>query len=212
MHLLFLPEDTDPVEKIKRFLLELDFSYQGGPYRCQRSDLIRLGRAHQPSLTEDGAARSEGANQFKVKLDQFMEAWAKNDWMKNNALIAVAGGEKDGTSGLRDAAAPFVAQRKHVERIAHIVFSANPQQINFWLGKGPASVVNLKTSTMASSLAWTVPMRIHQQKSDNLTRTGFAGSRETSRSRSNSGCRLRSFSASSTCHSNSWINFVRQRV
>lgn len=79
IHLLFSPEDTDHVEQIKRFLLELDFSYQGGPYRCQRSDLIRLGRAHKPSLTEDEAARSEGANQFKVKLDQLTEAWAKND-------------------------------------------------------------------------------------------------------------------------------------
>lgn len=145
IHLLFSPEDTDHVEQIKRFLLELDFSYQGGPYRCQRSDLIRLGRAHKPNLTEDEAARSEGANQFKVKLDQLMEAWAKNDWIKNNALIAVAGGEKDGTSGLRDATASFAAQRKHVERIAHIVFSASPQQISFWLGRGPASVAELES-------------------------------------------------------------------
>jgi energy-coupling factor transporter ATP-binding protein EcfA2 len=145
IHLLFSPEDADHVEQIKRFLLELDFSYQGGPYRCQRSDLIRLGRAHQPSLTEDEAARSEGANQFKVKLDQLTDAWAKNDWIKNNALIAVAGGEKDGTSGLRDATASFAAQRKHVERIANIVFSANPRQINFWLGKGAASVVELES-------------------------------------------------------------------
>jgi len=61
----------------------------------------------------------------EVKLDQLTEAWAKNDWIKNNALIAVAGGEKDGMSGLRDATASFAAQRKHVERIAHIVFSAN---------------------------------------------------------------------------------------
>jgi ABC-type lipoprotein export system ATPase subunit len=145
IHLLFSPEDSDHVEQIKRFLLELDFSYQGGPYRCQRSDLIRLGRAHQPSLTDDEAARSEGANQFKVKLDQLTEAWAKNNWVKKNALIAVAGGEKDGTSGLRDASASFAASRKHVEGIANIVFSATPQQINFWLGKGNASVAELES-------------------------------------------------------------------
>lgn len=145
IHLLFSPEDSDHVEQIKRFLLELDFSYQGGPYRCQRSDLIRLGRAHQPGLTDDEAARSEGANQFKVKLDQLTEAWAKNNWVKKNALIAVAGGEKDGTSGLRDASASFAAQRKHVESIANIVFSATPQQINFWLGKGGASVTELES-------------------------------------------------------------------
>ncbi len=145
IHLLFSPEDSDHVEQIKRFLLELDFSYQGGPYRCQRGDLIRLGRAHLPSLADDEAARTEGANQFKVNIDQLTEAWSKNDWVKKNALIAIAGGEKDGTSGLRDTTASFAAQRKHVEGIAHIVFSGTPQQINFWLGKGSASVAELES-------------------------------------------------------------------
>jgi len=107
IHLLFSPEDPDHVDQIKRFLLGLDFSYQGGPYRCQRSDLIRLGRAHQAGLADDDAARFVGANQFKVNLDQLTEGWAKNDWVKKNALIAVAGGGKDGTSGMRDAAASF---------------------------------------------------------------------------------------------------------
>lgn len=145
VHLLFSPEDANHVEQIKRFLLELDFDYQGGPYRCQRSDLIRLGRTHKLDLTDDEAARSEGANQFKVKLDQLTEAWAKNAWVKKNALIAVAGGEKDGTSGLRDATASFAAQRKHVEAMAHIVFSGNPKQRTFWLGKESASVDELES-------------------------------------------------------------------
>lgn len=69
------------------------------------------------------AARSEGANQFKVNFDPLKQAWSKNEWIKKNTLIAVAGGEKDGTSGLRDATASFEAQRKNVERLAHIVFN-----------------------------------------------------------------------------------------
>ena len=145
VHLLFSPEEANHVEQIKRFLLELDFDYQGGPYRCQRSDLIRLGRTHKPDLTDDEAARSEGANQFKVKLEQLTEAWAKNAWVKKNALIAVAGGETDGTSGLRDATASFAAQRKNVEAMAHIVFSGNPKQRTFWLGKESASVDELES-------------------------------------------------------------------
>ena len=64
---------------------------------------------------------------------------------RKNALIAVAGGEKDGTSGMRDANASFAAQRKHLEGIAHIIFSANPQQINFWKGRGLASVAELES-------------------------------------------------------------------
>jgi hypothetical protein len=109
------------------------------------SDLIRLGRAHKPALTDDEAARSEGANQFKVAFDQLKQALSKNEWVKKNILIAVAGGEKDGTSGLRDATASFAAQRKNVEGLAHIVFSANPKQIRFWLGKESASVEELES-------------------------------------------------------------------
>ena len=145
IHLLFSPHDADHVERIKRFLLEFEFPYLGEAYRCQRSDLIRLGRAHKPQLTDDDVARSEGANQFKVNFDQLKQAWSKNDWIKKNALIAMAGGERDGTSGLRDPTASFAAQRKNVEGMAHIVFSANPKQIRFWLGKETVSVDELES-------------------------------------------------------------------
>ena len=145
IHLLFSPHDVDHVERIKRFLLEFEFPYLGESYRCQRSDLIRLGRAHKPELTDDEAARSEGANQFKVNFDQLKQAWSKNEWIKKNTLIAVAGGEKDGTSGLRDATASFAAQRKNVEGLAHIIFSANPKQVRFWLGKESATVEELES-------------------------------------------------------------------
>jgi hypothetical protein len=145
IHLLFSPHEADHVDRIKRFLLEFEFPYLGESYRCQRGDLIRLGRAHQSDLTDDEAARSVGANQFKVNSEQLKQAWSKNEWIKKNTLIAVAGGEKDGTSGLRDATASFAAQRKNVEGLAHIVFSANPKQIRFWLGKESASVEELES-------------------------------------------------------------------
>lgn len=145
IHLLFSPHDADHVDRIKRFLLEFEFPYLGESYRCQRSDLIRLGRAHKPDLIDDEAARSEGTNQFKVNFDQLKQAWSKNEWVKKNTLIAVAGGEKDGTSGLRDATASFAAQRKNVEGLAHIIFSANPKQVRFWLGKESATVEELES-------------------------------------------------------------------
>jgi energy-coupling factor transporter ATP-binding protein EcfA2 len=144
IHLIFSPQDADHVDRIKRFLLEFEFSYLGESYRCQRDDLIRLGRAHKPSLLSDEAARSEGANQFKVNFDQLRQVFSKNEWIKKNVLIAVAGGEKDGTSGLRDATASFAAQRKNIEGLAHIIFSSNPKQIRFWLGKETATVEELE--------------------------------------------------------------------
>ena len=115
----------------------------GYNYRCQTADLIRLGKAHRSELTDESAALSEGANQFKVNFDQLREAWKKNEWVRRHALVAVAGGEKDGTSGLRDNSDSFNAQRKEIEGFAHIVFSANPKQVDFWLGKGAATVAEL---------------------------------------------------------------------
>jgi len=144
LHLLFSPDDPDHIERIKRFLLEFEFQYQGENFRCHREDFIRLGRAHNPEQTDSEAARSIGANQFKVSLDQLRAALQKHDWVKHNMLIAVAGGQKDGTSGLRDINDSWAAQRKNIEKLANIVFSSNPKQIAFWLGLGAMTVMELE--------------------------------------------------------------------
>ncbi|MCH4565256.1 AAA family ATPase [Halomonas sp. EGI 63088] len=143
LHLMFPPDDSDHVDRIKRFLLEFEFSYQGENFRCHREDLIRLGKKHKPEQTDPDAARSVGANQFKVSLDQLKAALGKHEWIKHNALIAVAGGQKDGTSGLRDSTDSWAAQRKNIEQLAHIIFDSNPKQISFWLGQGALSVQEL---------------------------------------------------------------------
>lgn len=143
LHLLFPPDEPDHVDRIKRFLLEFEFGYQGENFRCHREDLIRLGRKHNPSQTSDEAARSDGANLFKVSLEQLKAAIPKHDWVKRNALIAVAGGQKDGTSGLRDPSDSWAAQRKNIEQLAHIIFDSNPKQVSFWLGQGRLSEAEL---------------------------------------------------------------------
>lgn len=87
LHLLFSPDGADHVEQIKRFLLGLEFIYAGGPYRCERLDLVRLGRACQPDVSDETTAYAVGVNQFKVNLDQLEEAWTKNDWVNRNGRL-----------------------------------------------------------------------------------------------------------------------------
>lgn len=41
--------------------------------------------------------------------------------------------------------ASFAAQRKNVEGLAHIIFSANPKQIRFWPGQESATVEELES-------------------------------------------------------------------
>lgn len=81
VHLLVSPEDPDHVEQIRRFLRALSFTAHGESFRCDRTDLIRLGRAHDKAQQDEHAAMAAGANQFKVNPDQLREEWKKSTWV-----------------------------------------------------------------------------------------------------------------------------------
>jgi hypothetical protein len=142
VHLLFSPEDPDHVVRIRGFLSELHFQFQGEPYRCDTADLIRLGKAYDKSIKDDGKALEAGSTQFKVNFDELRKAWNQSNWIQRNTLVAVAGGSTDGTSGLKEDSS-FTALRQEIERFAHIIFSSQPQQRDFWLGKGVETVEGL---------------------------------------------------------------------
>lgn len=145
VHLLFSPDDPNHVQETNRFLHGLEFRYSPETYRCCRADLIRLGHRHKPEVTSNHEALAVGVNQFKVNFDQLQDEWAKSEWVRRNCLVAVAAGERDGTSGVRDEDGSFAALRKNIEAFAHIVFSSNPAQIDFWLGRRGATVNDLET-------------------------------------------------------------------
>ncbi len=134
LHLLFCSDDDDHVEQIERALSMLSFEYRGGPYLCTRADFVRLGREHNAALTDELAARSEGANQFKVELPKLRELFRNNRWIAANCIVAVAASNNDGTAGLQNDAS-FAALRQEIERFAHMIFSSNTKVRDFWLGK-----------------------------------------------------------------------------
>jgi hypothetical protein len=134
-HLLVSPDNPNHVSEIRRFLLGLTFTYKGESYRCEKNDLIRLGHAFNSTAIEDHVALRVGTNQFKVSHNQLREQLAASTWARDNLLIAVAGGSRDGTSGLQEDAA-FTALRQELERSANIVFSSQSKQREFWLGNG----------------------------------------------------------------------------
>lgn len=144
VHLLVSPEDPDHVDQIRRFLRALTFEAYGETFRCDSSDLIRLGRAHDQSITDDRAALEAGANQFKINPEQLRAAWKGSTWVQENVLVAVAAGSTDGSSGLQSDASLAIL-RKEIERFAHIIFSSQPKQREFWLGQGVVSIDKLVT-------------------------------------------------------------------
>jgi len=142
VHLLFSPEDSDHVDRINRFLSELHFSFQGESYRCVEEDLIRLGKAHDPSILDARTALEAGSTQFKVNFDELRDQRKNSNWVMNNMLVAVAGSSTDGTSGLK-ADSSFAALRQEIEAFAAIIFASQKSQRDFWLGKGSASLEEL---------------------------------------------------------------------
>lgn len=141
IHLLVSPDDSSHLSEMKRFLARLKFSAYGDSFSCCEGDLIQLGRKSNPSLNEDSAL-SAGVNQFKVNLDNLIQAYQQSDWAKENILIAVAGSENDGTSGVRDGADKTL--REEIEKFAHVIFASSEKQRSFWIGDGVLSVERLR--------------------------------------------------------------------
>lgn len=133
LHLFVSPEDPNHVEELRRLLSRLQFNVMQDRFDCTREDLIRLGKKADPNITDDRAALSYGANQFKVNFQKLREVFSESGWAKKNVLIAVAGGATDGTSGVREAADQTV--RREIEGFAHVIFASSEAQREFWLGK-----------------------------------------------------------------------------
>ena len=141
IHLLVSPEDPDHVRELGRILSRLTFSAFQDGFACTRDDLIRLGTRANPNIQDERAALRKGATQFKVNFNELREVFGQNAWAKRNVLIAVVGGSGDGTSGLRDGADATV--RQEIEGFAHVIFSSNRAQREFWLGQRSVTAAEL---------------------------------------------------------------------
>lgn len=133
LHLFVSPEDPNHVDELRRLLSRLQFNVMQDRFDCTKEDLIRLGKKADPNITDDRAALSYGANQFKVNFQKLREVFFESGWAKKNILIAVAGGANDGTSGVREAADQTL--RREIEGFAHVIFASSEAQRQFWLGK-----------------------------------------------------------------------------
>lgn len=143
LHLLVSPEDPNHLVEIQRILTRLQFHAHNDRFDCTRGDLIRLGKRADSTITNDRAALVHGATQFKVNFDQLRKVFSESDWAKKNILIAVAGNEGDGTSGVRQAADATV--RQEIEGFSHVIFASSVAQREFWLGQRSVTVEDLRT-------------------------------------------------------------------
>ncbi|MDM8011862.1 MAG: AAA family ATPase [Parasphingorhabdus sp.] len=132
VHLLVSPEDPAHLEELNRILSSLTFSALDDRFSCTPTELTRLGFKADPTIKDDRAARCHGSTQFKVRFDQLKGIFNDFGWARDNILVAVAAGA-DGTSGMQDGADATL--RREVEKFADAIFSGNPKDRDFWIGR-----------------------------------------------------------------------------
>lgn len=142
LHLMVSPDDPEHINEIKRFLSRLQFNAFDDRFDCTKSDLIRLGKAADASIKDDQSALRHGATQFKVNFELLRKTFKESAWASDNILIAIAGAEGDGTSGVRQASDQTI--RQELEKFSHIIFASSPVQREFWLGKRALSTDELR--------------------------------------------------------------------
>ena len=76
-----LPTILNILSKFGDSSAHLRSSPDGEPFRCDRADLIRLGRTYDKTIQDDGAALEAGTNQFKINFDQMRTEWKRSTWV-----------------------------------------------------------------------------------------------------------------------------------
>lgn len=85
LHLFVSPEDPNHLDELRRLLSRLQFNVMQDRFDCTKEDLIRLGKKADPNITDDRAALSYGANQFKVNFQKLREVFSESGWAKRTS-------------------------------------------------------------------------------------------------------------------------------
>lgn len=139
IHVLFDPKLS--IDIIKRdFFNQLEFEFSGSKYQCNKESLIQLGKAEKPNIVSDDEAYKNGLNQFNITFSDLRNT-LKAKSLDGKFIVGVANSNNDGNSGIQDSS--LSATRKEIYRLSDFIFSANPNDIKFFLGKGVLSTEQL---------------------------------------------------------------------
>ncbi|MFA5910545.1 MAG: hypothetical protein WC815_17325 [Vicinamibacterales bacterium] len=134
IHLLVCPDNADHEKLINEALTRLSWTYNRRPYSCTRAQLIDLGKAFDPSISDEVKALTKGVEQFKIDFTAFRSWYEDEHWLKTNSLVVVSAGD-DGLSGFLKQGG-WAAHREEITRFSHMLFSGRPGEREFWLAQG----------------------------------------------------------------------------
>lgn len=133
LHVLFSDEIVGDLES--KFFGALEFRFQDDTFRCIEDDLVKLGRKYSDNtgLAAD-VAYKVGVEQFKTDLTQLRGIFEKNKTIREGAIVLVSNSNRDGNSGIQHSS--LAATRQEIYRFADAIFSGNPNDREYFLGKG----------------------------------------------------------------------------
>lgn len=133
IHFIFDPSFDNYIES--RFLGNLKFSYPGhGDFSATKVELIRLGKAFNPSL-QDTAAYKKGVELFLPSFDSIKNLFDANTDMKNHVIIAAPNSSTDGICGIGNVNGQMQGVKRAILHFIDAIFSGNPSDRDFYLGK-----------------------------------------------------------------------------
>ncbi len=139
IHCIFNPTYVPFLEN--DFFGSLTCKSNGKDVKMNKQGFIELGRNANPGLDES-AAYKKGIELFAISHEQLYNVFDLNSNMRENTLIVVSNSRNDGTSGLRQHYDMFEGEtgnldevRKTIYTLSDCIFSANPTDIDYFLGK-----------------------------------------------------------------------------
>lgn len=138
IHCIFNP-DTSLIEKLENdFFGSLEDS---GGNKMNRAGLIALGKSSDKSLDDFGSYK-KGIDEFHLEPSRLIKLFKDKPELKENVIIAVSNSDNDGASALQKHYKLFEnepgsldAVRSNIYKLSNAIFSANPSDREFFLGK-----------------------------------------------------------------------------
>lgn len=130
IHFLF---DPDIVDKLNMwFFSKLQVTgLNNVPVSAVKEELIELGRSLDSSL-DDQKALEKGIDNFNPAYQNIIKLFQENPKLREHTLIGLANGNNDGASGMNGS---LEAEHKNLYRFVDFIFSGNPTDRRYFLGK-----------------------------------------------------------------------------
>jgi len=110
--------------------------------KMNRHGITGYGRTLDSNITDEHQQYRKGLDNFVIDLKSLKEILAKNKKFKDNSLLVVSNSNNDGASGLQQHYDLFENDpgsldglRKSIYFISEAIFSANPKDIKYFLGR-----------------------------------------------------------------------------